>query len=104
MGGEIIEDQGRDNRNEVISEYLLNDKSGKEERAHPEDEEGYVENQKVVAEQNEEERNVVMKADLARDPFRNRGLEGFVREDVFLREINVPGRVVEQAVLVPGRS
>ena len=45
-----------------------------------------------------------MKADFARDPFRNRSLERFVGEDVFLREINVPGRVVEQAVLVPGRS
>src|SRR2546423_4871853 len=43
-----------------------------------------------------------MKADLARDPFRNGGLKGFMTENVLLREINVPGGVIEQAILVPG--
>src|SRR4051794_15772139 len=45
-----------------------------------------------------------MKPDLTRDPFGHRRLERFVGENVFLREVNVPGGIIEKAVLVPGRS
>jgi hypothetical protein len=39
----------------------------------------------------------------AGDTIRVGGLERFAGEDMVLREVNVPGRIIEKAVLIPRR-
>ena len=45
-----------------------------------------------------------MKHHFPGDTVGKRGLERFVGEDVFLREVNVPGRIIKKTILVPGRG
>ena|SRR5438270_825273 len=95
MERQKVEDKPRDDRDEIISKQLTNDQAGKDERDQAEEKKSAVKGQQIVTEDEEERSDVVMEPDFSRDPLRNRGLERFVGEDVFLRKINVPRGIIE---------
>ena len=94
---------GRKLKTKAVTEQQMNQKKGEEESGAPNDEERRFIGQDVVAEKIEERQKIVVEK---RFPGNGRvkpgGLKG-VTDNVALQKKQVPARLIEKTVSVPGR-